>query len=94
LPTIEDIFNYVILLKQQLAQKDQIVSSLQNQLKELQDKNKKFPLFPEDIGELLSKCISYTSTEAADARYAINQLDQQLRLMGLRATIKIGIEKI
>ena len=45
-------------------------------------------------GELLSKYISHTSVESADARYAINQLDQQLRLMGLRATIKIGIEKI
>ena len=44
--------------------------------------------------ELLSKCISNTSSEAADTRYAINQLDQQLRLMGLRAIIKIGIEKI
>jgi len=45
-------------------------------------------------GELLSKCISHTSAEANDARYAINQLDQELLLMGLRATIKIGIEKI
>ncbi len=45
--------------------------------------------------ELLSKCISVLSAaESSDARYAINQLDQQLRLMGLRATIKIGIEKI
>ena len=46
-------------------------------------------------GELLSKCISISSaSESSDARYAINQLDQELRVMGLRATIKIGIEKI
>lgn len=46
-------------------------------------------------GELLSKCISISSaSESSDARYAINQVDQQLRVMGLRATIKIGIEKI
>ena len=46
-------------------------------------------------GQLLAKCISINSAvESSDARYAINQLDQQLRLMGLRATIKIGIEKI
>jgi len=44
--------------------------------------------------ELLSKCISNISIESSDARYALNQVDQQLRLMGLRATIKIGIEKI
>jgi len=41
LPTIEDIFNYVILLKQQLAQKDQIINSLQSQLKESQNKEEK-----------------------------------------------------
>jgi len=40
LPTIEDIFNYVILLKQQLAQKDQFINSLQNQLKEMQEEKK------------------------------------------------------
>jgi streptomycin 6-kinase len=44
--------------------------------------------------ELLAKCISSTSPEAADARYALNLLDQELRTMGLHATIKIGIEKI
>jgi len=45
LPTIEDIFNYVILLKQQLAQKDQIINSLQNQLKELQEEKKNLEKF-------------------------------------------------
>jgi hypothetical protein len=35
LPTIEDIFNYVFLLKQQLAQKDQIIQSQQEELLKL-----------------------------------------------------------
>ena len=46
-------------------------------------------------GELLSKCIGRDSlSESNDARYSLNQMDQQLRIMGLHATIKIGIEKI
>jgi len=40
LPTISDIFDYVISLRQQLAQKDQIINSIQTQLKELQEEKK------------------------------------------------------
>ena len=35
---MEDIFNYVTMLRQQSAQKDQIIKSLENQIKELQQK--------------------------------------------------------
>lgn len=35
MPTIEDIFNYVIMLKQQVAQKDQIIQSQQEELLKL-----------------------------------------------------------
>jgi len=55
LPTIEDIFNYVILLKQQLAQKDQIINSLQNQLKELQEEKKNLEKFETKKMEELHK---------------------------------------
>ncbi len=40
MPTISDIFDYVISLRQQLAQKDQIINSIQTQLKELQEEKK------------------------------------------------------
>jgi len=36
LPTIEDIFNYVILLKQQLTTKEQINQQLQQTISNLQ----------------------------------------------------------
>jgi len=55
LPTIEDIFNYVILLKQQLAQKDQMIHSLQNQLKELQEEKKNLEKFEKKKMEELHK---------------------------------------
>ena len=60
-----------------------------------EENNKEINPLKQHYAEMLSKCISVeSSSESADARYKLNQLDQQLRVMGLRATIKIGIEKI
>ena len=57
--------------------------------------NEKLSPLIQHYGESLSKCISITSaSESSDTLYAIKQVDRQLRIMGLRVTIKIGIEKI
>ncbi len=34
MPTIEDIFNYVFTLRQEIAKRDQMIQGLQGQLKE------------------------------------------------------------
>jgi hypothetical protein len=54
----------------------------------------KHDFLKKQYGKLLASCISVESKNTSDSRYKLNQLNQQLGKIGLRVTIKIGIEKI